>query len=92
MLDNDYQYPIYQYYPSINKMLSNTQFICIMVFINSFWFLYFVYLTFEQVWGEAVEMPAEVMDRGEEELPLFNFDYLNEEVYIVEEAVNSKVS
>ena len=59
-----------------------------MVFINSFWFSYFVYLTFEQ----AGEMPAEVMDRGEEELPLFDFDYLGEEVYTVEESVNSHVS
>jgi hypothetical protein len=60
-----------------------------MVFINTFWFSYFVYLTFQHIWGEAGEMPAEVMDRGEEELPLFYFDYLGEEVYIVEESVNN---
>ena len=63
-----------------------------MVFINSFWFSYFVYLTFEQVWEEAGEMPAEVMDMGEEGLPLFDFDYLGEEVSNVEESVNSHVS
>jgi hypothetical protein len=32
-------------------------------------------------------MQAEVMDRGEKDLFLFNFDYLGEEVYNVEESV-----
>ena len=70
-------------------MLSDRQFILVMVFINSFWFLYFALLSLDTFWENADASEDEETTRKsiEKHEELFNFDYLNEEVEFIKNIV-----